>query len=150
MLSWTFDWFSSLVAHFSGRGMHLHYQCVAIKGSSWPGQLTQKETRQLGEQNRGYPPTPPHDLLHHLWRKSRGKPAIWEAVRKSSLLKIWFLLESTTVTRSWTNLPCWALSLLEFFHHELPLFICKLGSLGRTTNPVATRRSWRVVVLKMS
>ena len=28
------------------------------------GQLTQKETRQLGEQNQRYPPTPPHDLLH--------------------------------------------------------------------------------------
>ena len=88
MLSWTFDWFSSLVAHFSGRGMHLYYQCVAMKGSSWPDQLTQKETRQMGEQNQGYPPMPPHDLLHQrefsltqVSRKSQQSERQWENLR---------------------------------------------------------------------
>ena len=46
------------------------------------------------------------------WKNLEEKPAIWEALRKSSLLKLRFLLELTAVSRSWTNLPSWALPLL--------------------------------------
>ena len=52
----------------------LALQMCRRQGSSWPGQLTQKKTRKLGEQNQRYPPTPPHLTRESfLRRKSRGK-----------------------------------------------------------------------------